>query len=469
MSNGSFMKKFKDYQPNQMLLFPPSPRDWLPEDHLAHFISEVVESLDLRAVYDSYSEPKGQPLYNPEMMVKVWIYAVTRGIHSSRKLERGLYEDIGLRYLSGNQQPDHWTLSEFRRRHHVALGDLLVQTVKLSAKLGLVKLNHVAIDGTKIKANASKHRAMSYARMKKEEQRLRQEIDGILSKIDANDRAEDQKYGNRRGDELPAELAIREKRLEMIKKAKAELEAEVRAEQEREEAARRAKEEKSGDGKKTKRRREKAKPKDKSQRNFTDPESRIMRNSDKAFIQAYNAQVSVDAETHIIVAADLTNQAADTTHLPELVDQIRNNVGRYPDEVSADAGYYSSKNLKTLSEKGIEAFIPPEKVRHSEWRNRKALRGPIPRDASLAYLMHRKLRTERGQKRYKLRQSSAEPVFGHIKEQLGLKQLLLRGVSKARSWWRFNCAVHNLLKIFRSGIKFEPAPGNGLWIIYQPT
>lgn len=452
-----------------MFLFPPSPSDWLPKDHPAHFVNEVVESLDLRAIFDSYSERKGQPPYNPEMMVKVWMYAVTRGIHSSRKLERGLYEDIGLRYLSGNQQPDHWTLSEFRRRHHVALGNLLAQTVKLASRLGLVKLNHVALDGTKIKANASKHRAMSYARMKKEEKRLRKEIDSILETIEANDRAEDEEYGNRRGDELPAELATREKRLEMIKKAKAELEAEARAKQE--EAERQAEDEKNSDGKKTKRRRKrkKAKPKDKDQRNFTDPESRIMRNSDKAFIQAYNAQASVDAETHIIVAADLTNQAADTTHLPGQIDQIRENLGRYPEEVSADAGYFSRKNLNTLSEKGIEAFIPPEKVRHSEWRNRKALRGPIPRDASDAYLMQRKLRTKDGRKKYKLRQGSVEPVFGNIKEHLGLKQLLLRGLDKAQSWWRFNCAAHNLMKLFRSGIKFESAPGNRLWIIYQPT
>ena len=359
-----------------------------------------------------------------------------------------MYEDIGLRYLSGNQQPDYWTLSEFRRRHHAALGDLLVQTVCLAAKAGLVRLNHVALDGTKIKANASKHKAMSYGRMEKEEKRLREEIDRILEKTNANDQAEDQEYGNQRGDDLPAELANREKRLETIMKAKAELEAEARAKQEQEEAQRQTKNDQEDDhtkskdskpqrSRKRKRKRKDAEPKDakpkaKDQRNFTDPDSRIMRNSDKAFIQAYNAQASVDAETHIIVAADLTNQAADTTHLPEQIEQVCRNLGRYPKEISTDAGYHSTKNLEILAENAIEAFILPDKVKHSEWREQKTIRGPIPRDASPTYLMRRKLTTKRGRNRYKLRQTSVEPVFGHIKEQLGLRQFLLRGLAKAR-------------------------------------
>ncbi|MBV1734760.1 MAG: IS1182 family transposase [Candidatus Desulforudis sp.] len=461
------MKKFKDYQPNQILLFPPSPHDWLPEDHPAHFINEVVELLDLSAIYDSYGELRGQPPYNPVMMVKVWIYGMSKDIRSSRKLERALFEDIGLRYLSGNQQPDYWTLSEFRRRHNAALGDLLVQTVGLAAKAGLVKLNHVALDGTKIKAHASKHRAMSYGRMEKEELRLRQEIDRLLKQVEANDRAEDQEYGNRRGYELPPELATREKRLEAIKKAKAELEAEARAKQEQEEAERQAQSEKNGKPKRKSKHKD-PKPKDKDQRNFTDPESRIMRNSDKAFIQAYNAQATVDAETQIIVAADLTNQAADPTHLPEQVEQVYHNTGRYPKELSADAAYYSAKNLELLSEKGIEAFIPPDKVKHNEWRDQQAIRGPIPKNATTMYRMRRKLRTKNGRERYKLRQVSVEPVFGYVKEQLGLRQLLLRGVAKARSWWRFTCAVHNLLKIFRFGIRFKSSP-NGLWASYPPS
>jgi len=460
-------KKFRPYNPNETYLFPPSPQDWLPENHPAHFVNEVVAQLDLGPIYQSYDALRGYPPYHPTMMVKVWIYAVMKGIHSSRKVEKALYEDIGFRFLSGNQQPDHWTLSEFRRRHHKALGELFVQTVRLAATAGLVKLNHVVLDGTKIKANASKHSAMSYARMEKEEERLRREIERIFREIDANDRDEDRKYGNRRGDELPPELATRQKRLEAIKRAKAELEAEARA---KEEARRKEK----GDRDKPPRRRnrnkptkpEEIKPEAKAQRNFTDPDSRIMKDSNKAFIQGYNAQAGVDAETHIIVTAELTNQAGDTVHLPDQVEQVRQNTGHYPKEVSADAGYCSEKNLTFLEEKGIEAFIPPEKVTHSEWRERKSPRGRIPQNASRKYLMRRKLTTKRGRERYKLRQTSVEPVFGHVKEQLGLRQFLLRGLSKVRSWWRFTCAVHNLLKLYRAGLRFQN-DGKNRWIIYQ--
>lgn len=460
------MKKFKDYHPNQMMLFPPSPGDWLPRDHVAYYFDEVVALLDLSAIYDSYRELRGQPPYHPAMMVKVWLYALSKGIRSSRKLEQALHEDVGLRYLSGNQQPDHWTLSEFRRRHGKALGGLLAQTVKLAGKAGLIKLNVVAVDGTKIKANASKHKAMSYARMKKEQERLRKEVERIMDEIEANDRAEDEKYGDRRGDELPPELATREKRREAIKKAMAELEAEAKAKHEKEEAEREAKSKRTG--RKYKPGDKKPKPKDKAQRNFTDPESRIMRSADKAFIQAFNAQATVDAETHIIIAADLTNQAADTVHLPEQIKQAEHNTGRNPKTCVADAGYYSAENLDALSENGIEALIPPDKIRHSQWRGQKPMRGPIPEDATPKYLMRRKLRSKSGRQRYILRQTSVEPVFGYIKEQLGLRQFLVRGIEKALSHWRLTCAVHNLMKIFRSGIRLEHT-SDGFWAMFPPN
>jgi transposase len=221
------MKKFKAYSPDQPFLFPPSLHDWLPKDHPAHFISEVVDNLDLSGIYNDYGVGKGQPPYNPTMMVKVFIYALSKGIRSSRKIEKALYEDIAFRYLSGNQQPDHWTISEFRRRHHKALGDLFVQTVRLAQKAGLVTLNHVSVDGTKIKTNASKHAAMSYSYMQKEEQRLSQEIAQILKEMEKTDKEEDKLYGKRRGDELPEELSTVEKRLQVIRKAKAELEEEA--------------------------------------------------------------------------------------------------------------------------------------------------------------------------------------------------------------------------------------------------
>jgi len=451
------MKKFKEYLPNQILLFPPSPNDWLPEDHPAHFINEVVDQLDLSAIYNNYSELRGKPPYHPLMMVKIWIYAASKGILSSRKIEKALYEDVAFRFLSGNQQPDHWVISEFRRRHHQALGDIFVQTVHLAQKAGLIKLNHVAVDGTKIKANASKHSAMSYARMKKEENRLQKEIEQLLRQAEEIDRAEDQKYGKRRGDELPKELATREKRLEAIKKAKAELEAEAKRKLEEEQAKREAKAKKQGKTYQPRKNASDAKPKEKDQKNFTDPDSRIIKNSDKAFIQGYNAQAAVDAETQIILAADLTNQANDSEHLPAQIEQVIQNTNKRPNEVSGDAGYYSEGNLEFLERQGIEAFIPPDKIKHSEWRTQTSPRGRIPKDASRKYRMRRKLRTKHGRERYKLRQISVEPVFGYIKEQLGLRQFLLRGLDKVRSIWRFTCAIHNLMKLYRAGVRFTPS------------
>lgn len=447
------MKKFVDYQPNQILLFPPSLNDWLPANHLAHFLDEVVNELDLSAIYGEYSELRGKPPYAPVMIVKVLLYAAMNGIHSSRKIEKALYEDIGFRFLSANQQPDHWTISEFRRRHHVALGDLFVQSIQLADRAGLVKLNQVAVDGTKIKANASKHSAMSYAYMKKEEERLRQEVAEILREMERVDQEEDREYGNYNGYGLPDSLSTREKRLEAIKKAKAELEAEAKAKAEQERAKRQEKAEKQGKKPKTQKI-EAVEPEPKAQRNFTDSESRIMRNSDKAFIQGYNAQAAVDAETRIIVAADLTNNASDVVHLKDQIEQVIANTKKIPKEASADAGYFSEDNLEFLEKWGIEAFIPPDRIKHNEWKAQTPLRGRIPRNASRTYLMRRKLRTKRGRERYKLRQTSVEPVFGNIKEQIGLRQFLLRGLDKVRSIWRFTCAAHNMMKLFRQGIRY---------------
>ena len=460
MSNLMSMKKtFRPYQPNQQYLLPPSLRDWLPDDHPVHFINEVVDGFDLSAIYDDYRERRGQPPYDPRMMVKILIYAMTKGIHSSRKIERALYEDIGLRYLSADQQPDHWTISDFRRRHLKALGDLLVQTVQMAQRAGLIRLNHVAIDGTKIKANASKHSAMSYARMEKEEKRLREEVQRLLERMERNDQKEDELYGDSNGYSLPKHLATAQGRLEAIAKAKAELEAEAREKAERKQAERKEKAEKQGKTHKPRKDPKNAKPKARDQRNFTDADSRIMRNSDKAFIQGYNAQAAVDAQTQIIVAADLTNQAGDCPHLQSQVEQVKRNTGQKPKEVSADAGYYSDDNVQYLMGQGIIALIPPDKVKHSEWRNPNPPRGRMPKNMTVKDLIRRMLRTRRGRKRYKLRQTSIEPTFGNIKEQIGLRQFLLRGLSKVRPYWRFTCAVHNILKLFRAGVRLTPALG----------
>ena len=412
-------------------------------------IDEVVENLDLSAIYDSYTESRGYPPYSPIMMVKILMYAVSKGIHSSRKIEKALHDDIGFRYLSANQQPEHWTISEFRRRHMEALGDIFVQSVQVAQKSGLVKLEQIAIDGTKIKANASKHSAMSYARMKKEEERLDRMIREYLEEADRIDREEDALYGRGNGWSLPEELSTAEKRREAIRKAIAELEAEAREKAEKEQAEKKEKAKKQGKKHNPRKKVSEITPKDKAQRNFTDMESRIMRNSDKAFIQGYNGQIAVDADTQIIVAADISNQAADTVHLPDIVHQVIENTGQVIKEVSADAGYYSEENLIFLERENIEAFIPPDKVKHSEWREARAPRGRIPDNADRRYLMRRKLKTKRGRARYKLRQISVEPVFGFVKEQLNLRQFLLRGLEKVRNYWRFTCAVANFLKIYR--------------------
>jgi transposase len=450
-------KKFREYAPNQILLLPPSLNEWLPEGHLVHFFNEVIGELDLSGIYGSYQELRGKPPYEPKLMVKILLYAMSKRIHSSRKIEAALYDDVAFRYLAGNQQPDHWTISEFRRRHHQALGDLFAQTVTLAGKVGLVNLRHTATDGTKIKANASKHSAMSYRRMQSEEERLRQEIEQELRRMEETDRAENKVHGGRRGDELPEALSTVQKRREAIRQAKAALEEEAR-EKARKDQAKRAKEAtKEGRQFKARTNPEDAKPKAKSQRNFTDPESKIMKNSDKAFIQAYNAQATVDAHSHIIVAAEVSNVADDSPHLPGQIEQVIANTDLIPREVLADAGYYSEDNMVYLAGREIPALIPPEKIRHSQWRTMTRPEEPLSDSATPKERMSYALRTEAGRATYKLRQQSVEPIFGYIKEQLGLRQFLLRGIDKVRSLWRMACAVSNLMKLYRAGFRPMPA------------
>lgn len=450
-------KHFRDYQPNQMFLLPMSLNDWLPKDHLAYFISDTVEQLDLSEIYDTYTELRGYPPYAPIMMVKVLLYAFSRGIRSSRQIERKLHEDIAFRVISANQQPDYWTINDFRNRHLEALGRFFVQTIELAAEAGLVKLGHVAIDGTKIKANASKHSAMSYARMNEEEKRLKAIIDQYFRDANAIDEEEDKLYGNKRGDELPEHLNTEAKRLKAIKAAKKSLEEEARKKAEKEAAEKKSEAEKKGKQYQPKEDPKSKKPAPKAQRNFTDPESRIMLNSDKAFIQAYNCQAAVDAESQVIVAADLTNQAADSPHLLSLVEQVLKNTGFLPRELLADAGYWNEDTIQELMDKHVKVLIPPEKVRHNEWKESIPSIGRIPDDINLKDRMRRKLRTKQGKKHYSLRMTSIEPVFGQIKECRGLRQFLLRGLKKVTSLWLIECAVHNLLKIFKAKTEVQPA------------
>ena len=289
VSNPLAMKPFKPYAPHQSYLLPPSPKDWLPPDHVAHFVDEVVDELDLSAIFRAYEgEDRGHPPYHPVMMVRVWLYAYTQGIRSSRRVERALYEDVAFRMLSGNQQSDHWPLSEFRRRHLPALGELFVQTVRLAQKANLVKLSQVALDGTKIQGYASKHAPMIYARMQ-EERRLREEIARYFAEVEATDREEDRLFGDRRGHELPEHLRTAQKRREAILRARHELEAEARQKAQAEQARRRAEAERQGRTYRPRTDPQQAKPSPKAQRNFTGPDSRIMKDADGRFIQGYNA------------------------------------------------------------------------------------------------------------------------------------------------------------------------------------
>jgi transposase/signal recognition particle subunit SEC65 len=428
-------KVFRPYEPEQILLMPASLQEWLPPDHLAYFISDVVDHLDLSAIMSRYEdEERGYPPYHPRMMVKVLLYAYCIGVSSSRKVEKRLHEDIAFRVLAANNTPDFKTISDFRRDHLEALSGLFVQVLKLCQKAGLVKLGHVSLDGTKVKANASKHKALSYGRMKEEEKRLEAEVRELLKRAQEVDEEEDRRYGQgRRGDELPRELAFRESRLRKIREAKAALEAEAREEAEIGRA----------EGKE-----HPGVPEDKAQRNFTDPDSRIMpAPGGKDFVQGYNAQAAVDSAHQIIVAAEVSNSPSDKGQGAPLVKQVEANTGWLPREVSADAGYFSGKTVTALEKQGVEPFIPPDKVRHTDPLP-PAPRGRIPQGMSLIDRMRRKLQTQRGRKRYELRMKTVEPVLGQIKQGRGFRQFLLRGLVKVKGEWQLICIGHNLLKLF---------------------
>jgi transposase len=430
-------KTFRPYDPEQAFLMPASLQDWLPKGHLAYFISDVVDHLDLSAIMSCYEEEKGYPPYHPAMMVKVLLYAYCIGVPSSRKIEKRLEEDIGFRVLSANNTPDFRTISDFRKDHLKALATLFLQVLKLCQKAGLVKLGHVSLDGTKMKANASKHKAMSYKRMKEEEARLEVEVQELLRKAEAVDEEEDCKYGrNKRGDELPRELAFRESRLKKIREARAVLEAEARSEAEQIQGK---------GGKAT------GVPEDKAQRNFTDTDSDIMpAPGGKYFEQAYNAQAEVDSAHQVIVAAEVTEQPSDKGQAVPMMEQVKANTGKLPRQMSADAGYFSSDTVTDLTTDGIDVYMPPDKMHHA-YTQPAAPRGRIPKGLSIADRMRRKLKTKQGRKRYGLRKELPEPVFGQIKQVRGFRQFLLRGKEKVRGEWRLICAGHNLLKLFGAG------------------
>jgi len=447
-------KTYRSYEPDQTYLLPPSLKEWLPTSHLAYFIDDLVDELDLSEITREYEgEDRGYPPYHPVMMTKVLVYGYCVGKPSSRRIQKELEEDVAFRVLSAENRPDFRTISDFRKRHLNALAKIFCQVLQLCQKAGLVKLGHVALDGTKIKANASKHKAMSYARMCKTEAELEKEVERLLQEAARVDAREDELYGkDKRGDELPEELSRRETRLKKIREAKKALEEEARLKAQKETAERAAKEA-ACKGVKAPGRPAgpiQEKPEGKAQRNFTDPDSKIMKNADKAFIQAYNAQAAVDSKAQIIVAHEVITNSRDSVATVEMVDQIKERCGKMPKKMSADSGNYSEENVEELKEREVEPFIATGKIKHSDWLA-PAPRGRIPVIASAKDRMARKLKTKRGRMIYAKRKAIVEPVFGQIKSARGFTQFLLRGHEKVRCEWAMICAGHNILKLFRSG------------------
>lgn len=441
--------RFKPYEPDKPLLLPPDIRKWLPDDHLALFISDVVDSLDLTVIAEQYDRRHGgQPAYHPAMMLKLLFYGYCTGVRSSRKIERKTYEDVAFRVLSCDCHPDHSRISDFRKRHLKDVNELFLQVLRICEEMGLVKLGAVALDGSKIKANASKHKSMSYGRMKSREKQLQAEVERLLSEAEHVDQNEDRKFGKGvRGDELPKELQFKQKRLEKIRSAKSALEEETRRELEE---ARKSDNDngQTPSGTSGKRKDLTREPEDKKQRNFTDPDSRIMLDgATKAFQQAYNGQAAVDCASQVIVGADVTQDANDKRQVIPMVAQLEENLGQVPDRFLADNGYFSQENVEHVTVNHIEAFIAAERFKHTDPQP-SSPRGCIPKDLGIVDRMRRKLRTKEGKRIYSKRKESVEAVFGQIKEVRGIRSFLLRGIEKVKAEWDLICLTHNILKLW---------------------
>ena len=443
-------KTFRAWDVDQVWLLPPSIQDLVPSGHMAHFVRDTVRTgLDLWAIMDCYEEERGYPPYHPGMMVALLLYAYSQGIYSSRRIAKGCEERLDFAAVTGMQRPDFRTISDFRKRHLKALGGLFLQILKLCRAAGLVKLGHVALDGTKIKANAGLNKAMSYGRMKQAEAALAGEVQNWLAQAAQGDQAEDRQFGaSQRGDEMPDWVADKQKRLEKIRAAKAALEAEARA---KEKAA--AKQDDAGgassDGAKAKPSRKSktasSQPDDKAQHNFTDPDSRVMPTK-SGFIQGYNAQAAVDGAHQIIVAQTLTNSSSDQAQLAPVLDAIKANLKINPQEVSADAGYCSSANLRTLIRRRIQGYVATGRQRHG---TKAAVAKRRPQNGLIGR-MSTKLKRAGYRSRYRLRKQIVEPVFGQIKQARGFRQFLLRGIEKVQCEWAMICTAHNLAKLARA-------------------
>jgi transposase len=444
-------KTYRPYLPDQILLLPPSLRDWLPDNHLAYFLGDLIDQLDLSAIESHYEqEERGYPPYHPRMMTKILVYGYCVGVFSSRRLQKRLQEDVAFRVLAAGNEPDFRTISEFRKIHVKALEGLFRQVLRMALELGAMKVGRVAIDGSKLGANASKHKAMSYQRMKEQEKRLREEVRRLMQQAEAIDAAEDAEYGpEHMGDELPAELARREERLQRIREAKRGLEERARAEADNEDQDA----EPPLDGRGSKRQEKKHnkakdKPKATDQYNFTDPQSRIMKGPD-GFVQAYNAQIAVEPMLQLIVGQAVTQQENDKKQLLPMIATVQEQAGQKPTTVLADNGYLSEQNLNGAVQLRVEAYVAVGKDKHNQ-STPPCPRGPIPRSATVLQRMHRKLQTVAGRAIYARRKAIVEPAFGQIKQGQGFRRFLLRGIQKVQGEWALVCMTHNLLKLHRA-------------------
>lgn len=476
-------KTYRPYLPTQGFLLPPSPLDWLPEDHLARFLLDTVGELDLSELYAYYErERRGYPPHHPQMMVALLLYAYCVGVASSRKIEKRTYEDIAFRVLAGNTHPDHSRISEFRRIHLAALARLFVQVLRLCQKMGLVKLGHVALDGTKIKANASKHKAMSNERMTQETARLQAEVAQLLQAAEQADADEERSYGaGRRGDELPQELRRRESRLARIRTLQAELwteaqqQAQARQQAESETAQTEAMLQEMNNIRAAKQTQDppdddeppppaaavipepmpehqipvtaQGLPTAKAQRNFTDADSRIMKTGD-GFLQGYNAQAVVDEAHQIIVAADVSNQSPDAEHLVPMLDRTRDNCQAMPEKMSGDTGYYSEANVLRAQSRGVDLYLALKRDKHGAGPT-DSQETASPNESQAKKRMRSKLATAEGAKIYSRRKVIVEPAFGQIKNR-GFRSFLLRGIQKVRGEWSLMTLTHNLLKLYKA-------------------
>jgi len=446
-------KVFRAYDRDQSFLMPSSLDDWLPENHTARFVAETVELLELSAVYDSYVVASGAPPYDPTMMLKSLSYGYSTGVMSSREMERCCHVDVAFRWLTANGAPDYLSIARFRRRHLAALDDLFTQVLVLCSEAGLVKLGRVALDGTKLRASASRHKAMSYGRLGPRIEQLQAEVAALLAEAEATDLAEDEEYGeDRRGDEVPPELARRETRIAKMRAAKEAIEADAQRK-----AADKAADRAEADGgdeavvtEAAATAATRATPTDKAQRSFRVPESRMMKTVD-GFHYADNAQAVVDEYSQVVVAADMTQQAGDAHQLIPMIDAVRSSLTAAgieddPKVVLADAGYCSEDNLQQLTDLEVNAVVATGKIRHNE-RVPDAPTGRLPKDTTQRERMARRMRTKAGRADYARRKAIVEPVFGQMKTRQNAKHLRLRGLTSAKGEWTLHAICHNLRKL----------------------